>query len=155
MEVSQVQPYSGQDFFGSGGLFCIGQCLGRFLENCLTLSIVADKLEVIGQGMTGFSQSSYFGMFGSPLPGDADILDVGGDPLGEHELSFIEQSSKLPILFRVGASINVMNALNHKLVTTGEFSHPPDNNERLNWGGEYSFKDFFFVRGGYNFGYDV
>lgn len=73
------------------------------------------------------------------------------------ELSFIDdtQASKLPILFRVGATINVMSTLDHKLTTSGDFSHPPDNNERLNWGGEYSFKDFFYVRGGYNFGYDV
>jgi hypothetical protein len=73
------------------------------------------------------------------------------------QLSFIDasKSSKLPILFRVGAAINVMNTADHQIIASGEFSHPPDNKERLNWGGEYAFKNFFFLRAGYNFGYDV
>ncbi len=73
------------------------------------------------------------------------------------ELSYIDKSkaSKLPILFRVGASMNMLQSLDHKILTTAEFSHPPDNNERLNAGLEYGFKDFFFLRGGYNFGYDA
>ncbi|NNF07907.1 MAG: PorV/PorQ family protein [Candidatus Eisenbacteria bacterium] len=77
--------------------------------------------------------------------------------MGAGELSYVEdtQAAKLPILFRVGASINVLNSLEHRVVTSAEFSHPPDNAERLNWGGEYRFKDFFFLRGGMNFGYDA
>ena len=35
-----------------------------------------------------------------------------------------------------------------------EFSHPPDNSERLNLGAEYSFRKYLFLRGGYNFNYD-
>jgi len=77
--------------------------------------------------------------------------------MGAGELSYIDasKSAKLPIMFRVGASINVLNMLDHGVITSTEFSHPPDNNERLNWGGEYRFKDFFFLRGGMNFGYDA
>jgi type IX secretion system protein PorV len=73
------------------------------------------------------------------------------------QLSYIDpaKSSKLPILFRVGAAINIMQSAEHQVMMTGEFSHPPDNKERLNAGGEYSFKNFFFLRGGYNFGYDA
>lgn len=73
------------------------------------------------------------------------------------ELSYIDEAraSKLPILFRVGASMNLMQRAEHQLMITGEFSHPPDNKERLNGGAEYTFKNFFFLRGGYNFGYDV
>ncbi len=73
------------------------------------------------------------------------------------ELSYIDgaKSAKLPILFRVGGSIMAWQALEHQVVTTAEFSHPPDNNERLNVGAEYAFKNFFFLRGGTNFGYDA
>ena len=77
--------------------------------------------------------------------------------MGVSELSYIDDTNaaKLPILFRVGAAINIVQQLDHVLMTTAEFSHPPDNNERLNWGAEYGFKDFLFIRGGYNFGYDI
>ncbi len=73
------------------------------------------------------------------------------------QLSYIDnaKAAKIPILFRVGAAMNVYQALDHQVLTTAEFSHPPDNNERLNWGAEYAYKDFFFLRGGYNFGYDA
>ena len=63
-------------------------------------------------------------------------------------------SVKLPILFRVGMSMNVYSSGQHSLLSAAEFSHPPDNSERLNWGGEYAFRNFFFLRGGYNFNYD-
>jgi len=77
--------------------------------------------------------------------------------MGVSELSYIDDthSAKIPIMFRVGAAINVINQLDHVVVTSAEFSHPPDNNERLNFGGEYTFKNFFSLRTGYNFGYDA
>ena len=50
--------------------------------------------------------------------------------------------------------MNIVESANNGLLMSAEFSHPPDNSERLNVGGEYSFKDFFFARGGYNIGYD-
>jgi hypothetical protein len=36
-----------------------------------------------------------------------------------------------------------------------EFSHPPDNSERVNLGAEYSFHKYLFLRGGYSFNYDA
>ena len=36
-----------------------------------------------------------------------------------------------------------------------EFSHPPDNSERMNVGAEYSFHKYAFLRGGYNLNYDA
>jgi outer membrane protein assembly factor BamA len=36
-----------------------------------------------------------------------------------------------------------------------EFSHPPDNAERLNVGTEYSYKNLIHLRGGYNINYDA
>ena len=77
--------------------------------------------------------------------------------MGISALSYIDAANeaKIPIQFRVGASINLMEALDHTLMTSAEFSHPPDNNEHLNWGLEYGFKEFLYFRTGYNFGYDA
>ncbi len=64
------------------------------------------------------------------------------------------ESVKLPILFRLGSSVNLLERGPHVVLSAIEFSHPPDNAERGNWGAEYAFRDFLFARGGYKFNYD-
>lgn len=71
------------------------------------------------------------------------------------EMKFIERSVKMPTIFRVGMSMNLYESESHLLTSAGEFSHPPDNQERASWGAEYGFKEFFFARGGYQFKYDL
>jgi hypothetical protein len=70
------------------------------------------------------------------------------------EMKFIEDSVKMPIVFRLGSSIRLVQTGPHALLSAVEFSHPPDNAERGNFGGEYGFRDFFFLRSGYKFNYD-
>ncbi|HWN80516.1 MAG TPA: PorV/PorQ family protein [Candidatus Udaeobacter sp.] len=70
------------------------------------------------------------------------------------EMEFIEDTVKMPIVFRLGSSIKVVESGPHAALAAVEFSHPPDNAERGNLGSEYSFKDFLFIRGGYKFNYD-
>lgn len=71
------------------------------------------------------------------------------------EMQFIEDSVKMPIIFRLGSSIMLYQSGPHNVLTAVEFSHPPDNAERGNWGAEYGFRDFLFLRGGYKFNYDT
>jgi len=73
------------------------------------------------------------------------------------EYSFLSDSESisLPIIFRLGSSINLIERGPHALLSSVEFSHPPDNAERGNWGAEYGFREFFFLRGGYKFNYDT
>lgn len=71
------------------------------------------------------------------------------------EMKFIEDSVKMPTVFRVGMAMKVYESGSSRVVTSGEFSHPPDNNERAAWGMEYGFKEFFFARTGYQFKYDL
>jgi hypothetical protein len=42
-----------------------------------------------------------------------------------------------------------------RLLAAAEFTHPPDNSEKLNLGAEYSFRDYLFLRGGYKMNYDT
>ncbi len=77
------------------------------------------------------------------------IQNIGSD------MQFIEDTVKMPTVFRVGMSMNLYESDAHLLTMAGEFSHPPDNNERASWGTEYGFKEFFFARGGYQFRYDL
>lgn len=79
------------------------------------------------------------------------IQNIGG------QFTYIDvnKSAKVPTVFRVGASMNLLDSGRNAFLASAEFSHPPDNNERVNIGGEYSFKDFLFARAGYNISYDA
>lgn len=70
------------------------------------------------------------------------------------EVDFDNRASKLPTLFKVGLSVDAYRSGAHTLLASGEFQHPVDNNERMNVGMEYTFNQFFMLRGGYNIGYD-
>lgn len=69
-------------------------------------------------------------------------------------MQFLDRPVKVPTIFRVGLSANLYNDGTHSLLSAVDFSHPPDNKERLNMGAEYNFRDYFFLRGGYKLGYD-
>ena len=70
------------------------------------------------------------------------------------EIKFIDRSARIPAIFRVGTSATLMSSGDQKLIGSFEFSHPPDNSERMNVGAEYSFHKYLFLRGGYNIHYD-
>ena len=71
------------------------------------------------------------------------------------DLKFIEKAAPLPINFKFGGSINVIEGADHVLTLVAEGSHPSDNLEKYNAGLEYTFHDRFSLRGGYRFNYDT
>jgi hypothetical protein len=77
------------------------------------------------------------------------IQNIGSD------MTFIDEKVKMPVFFRVGGSFNILQQGDSRLLTSAEFTHPPDNSEKLNLGAEYGFRDFFFLRGGYKLNYDT
>jgi hypothetical protein len=77
------------------------------------------------------------------------IQNVGSD------MTFIEEKVKMPVFFRVGGSAQMFQQGESRLLATAEFTHPPDNSEKLNMGGEYGFRDYLFLRGGYKLNYDT
>ncbi|HEX7079130.1 MAG TPA: PorV/PorQ family protein [Candidatus Eisenbacteria bacterium] len=77
------------------------------------------------------------------------IQNVGSD------MKFIDEKVKMPVFFRVGGSFDVFQQGENRLITAAEFTHPPDNSEKLNLGAEYSFHDYLFLRGGYKLNYDT
>jgi hypothetical protein len=109
----------------------------------------------VSEGLAEFSQQAMAFDIGT-------LYDVGtlGMRIGMSisnigsEMQFIERTARMPSIFRVGMSAVVMQRSDQKLVGAVDFSHPPDNSERLNLGAEYSFRKYLFVRGGYGFNYD-
>jgi hypothetical protein len=76
------------------------------------------------------------------------IQSLGG------KVNYDSREAKIPTMFKVGLSMAAYQRGAHSLYGVGEFAHPSDNTETMNLGAEYAFNQFFFLRGGYNFGYD-
>ena len=76
------------------------------------------------------------------------IQSLGG------KINYDSREAKIPTTFKVGLSMAAYQRGAHSLLGVGEFSHPSDNTETVNLGAEYGFNQFFYLRGGYNFGYD-
>ena len=55
----------------------------------------------------------------------------------------------LPLIFRVGVAMDVLQTDQHRITVAVDANHPNDNTEYVNIGGEYGFNDLFFVRVGY------
>ncbi len=155
MERTTVYNPDGDGTYFDAGYSAFGLTYARSLTDKFsvggTMSLVHAGLDDQTSNALSFDVGTLYDTGYRSLKIGMEIQNMGS------ELSYIDgaKAAKLPILFRVGAAMNVFQSLNHSVLTTAEFSHPPDNNERLNWGAEYAFKDFFFLRGGYNFGYDA
>ena len=55
----------------------------------------------------------------------------------------------LPLLFRIGVSTNAIKTDNYRWTVALDALHPNDNYETLNIGTEFAFKEFLFLRAGF------
>ncbi|MEN3038229.1 MAG: PorV/PorQ family protein [Candidatus Kryptonium sp.] len=77
------------------------------------------------------------------------IYTVGGGT-GNNINAFIQTDKfEMPLIFRVGLSNDFIKTESQRLTTAIDAIHPNDNTEYVNLGVEYSFKEIFFLRGGY------
>ncbi len=58
-------------------------------------------------------------------------------------------SYPLPLTFRVGVAMDVLNLENNRLTIAADAQHPNDNAESLNVGAEYTLFNLISLRGGY------
>lgn len=79
-------------------------------------------------------------------PFDPDPENFGNDAIN---VEFETQSFQLPLMFRFGISYNLQMSGAGSLLISTDLLHPGNNTESINIGGEYAFKDFVFIRGGY------
>jgi hypothetical protein len=135
------------------GDMAVGVTYGRSLTDKFSAGIGVSYLQSTLASYTGNALVFDFGTlyntgYRSLRIGMA-IQNIGSD------MTFIDDQVKMPTVFRVGMSMNLYESGSQMLVMAGDFSHPPDNNERASWGVEYGFKEFFFLRSGYQFNYDL
>ncbi|MDW7678956.1 MAG: PorV/PorQ family protein [bacterium] len=75
------------------------------------------------------------------------------------EVKYQTEGFQLPLTFTIGISMNVFDLFGeghemHSLLISMDALHPRAYSERLNFGGEYWFKQMFALRCGYNYNYD-
>jgi hypothetical protein len=151
-ERTVFRPEGTGQFFDAGDL-AVGLTYGRSFTDKFSAGISANYVQ---STLATFTESAYTFDFGTLYDTGYRSLRIGMaiQNIGS-DMQFIEQTVKMPTVFRVGMSMNLYESDAHLLTTAGEFSHPPDNKERASWGAEYGFKEFFFARGGYQFRYDL
>ncbi|GAB4328128.1 MAG: hypothetical protein Kow0037_02230 [Calditrichia bacterium] len=88
------------------------------------------------------------------MQGDDLLLQVDPDPTisGNNETInayYQTEEFDLPLIFRVGLSMEVINTADNQLTLAVDAIHPNDNSESVNVGGEYRFKNLVSLRAGY------
>jgi hypothetical protein len=144
-------PYGDDTYFDAGDM-AFGLSYARSLTDKFS---VGGTLNLVRSGLDEYSSQSNTIDFGTIYDTGFKSLRIGMSIANAgSEMKFIDRGVKMPVIFRLGMSMNVYQNGPHSVLSAAEFSHPPDNAERANWGAEYSFQDFFFARTGYNFNYD-
>jgi hypothetical protein len=70
------------------------------------------------------------------------------------EIEYIEESFQLPLTFKIGLSMNLVDLLDeandqHSFLFSVDAAHPRDYKEQLHIGGEYTFMNILSLRAGY------
>ena len=154
VETTAYQPNpeqgTGQTF--DAGMMTFGLTYGRSFTDKFSAGVTGNFAH---EGLADLSQQFFTFDVGT-------LYDVGtlGMKIGMaisnigSQVRFIDRQARIPTIFRVGTSATLLQTADQKVLGAFEFSHPPDNSERLNVGAEYSFHKYLFLRGGYNFNYD-
>jgi hypothetical protein len=106
----------------------------------------------IGMAMTNFGGKMKLSGRDLTLKNIVAHPEVGGSSGQSVDLQV--GSWSLPLMFRVGLSLEVFQNGPNALLLASDFTHPTDADERLHFGAEYSLSNRLFLRGGYKFNYD-
>ncbi len=139
--------------------FSIGGSVKYIQQTIWNESSNAFAMDVGLQYLTGFNDMK-LGMsitnFGTEMQMEGkDLLqrvDLDPDAIGHNENivgNLKTESWPLPLFFRVGVSMDVLNTATSRLTVAVDALRPTDNDESLNVGGEYGFREMVYLRGGY------
>lgn len=141
---------TGRTFMANDFAFSVGY--GRYLTDRFSVGVT---IRYIGEFFHDYSASSWSADVGTSYDTGyrgfklaMAITNFGPD------IKFIERDAPLPINFKFGGSINVVQGLEHHLVFAAEGWHPSDNLEKYNAGMEYIYRNVVSLRAGGRFNYD-
>jgi long-subunit fatty acid transport protein len=161
---TEFQPFGTGDYFGFGDMalavtysrkmtdqFSFGGTV-RYIEETL------DKLKMrgvmidlgtyywTGLGTTRFAVAVT--NFGNQLAPDGQVVLIGKRSNSQW------QAFSPPTEFRIGFAFEPYQDEINKITASIQLNHPNDNSENLSTGVEYSWKNTFYLRGGYKFNVD-
>ena len=167
------QPEGTGEYFSAGDL-ALNVSYARNLTDRFSIGISAKYIQqkIWHMSATGFAidvgtlfRTDLFGgmvigasisNFGTPLQlagKDArQDIQVDNTKLGSNSQipADIEMDSwDLPLIFQIGVSTKILNTQDYKITIAIDALHPNNDNESMNAGMEFAFKDYFYVRGGY------
>lgn len=103
----------------------------------------------IGMAITNFDFGNDMTLSGDDLRRAIDIDENKSGNNDRLEAYLGVDSWSLPLLFKVGVAMDVINTESHKVELALDAKHPNDNSESLDVGVEYGFNKMIFFRGGY------
>lgn len=161
---TEYQPFGTGEYFSFGDIalavtysrkmteqFSFGGTV-RYIEETL------DKLKMRGVMIdlgtyywTGLGTSRFavsVSNFGNQLAPDGEVVLIGKRSTSNW------QSFSPPTVFRIGFALEPYQDEYNKLTASIQLNHPNDNSENFATGLEYSWRNMFFLRGGYKFNVD-
>lgn len=169
---SEFFPEGTGEFFSAGD-FALGLSYGLSLTDHFSIGVTA---KYVGENIWHMSASTFAFDLGviylTPIEGlqlGMSIANVGGNMKFEGSDSFVNytfdpaQSGnnqklfadlkmdqwELPMFFRFGISMKVLNTETNSIVLSADANHPNDYGESINTGVQYGFRERVFLRAGY------
>ncbi len=102
---------------------------------------------ILGMSISNFGPKMQMQGTSSSVLFDPDPSTTGNN--GKIPANLTTEEWALPLNFKVGVAYKVLSDETNKLILALDASHPNDNYESINLGGEYIFNDFLALRGGY------
>ncbi len=139
----------------SAGDFAFSVSYGRFLTDKFSIGITA---KFIHEGLELETTSGWAADVGTCYNSGYRNFKIGMaitnfGPDFKYDIANARQFP-LPMNFKFGASIDLLNSDSHLLILGADGNHPADNLEKYNFGAEYWFQDKFSLRIGERFNYD-
>ncbi len=166
MEITTLEKPGGTGEFFSLTNFAMGLSYARYLTDRFSVGVTGKVVheKYYSHGYTTWAldlgtqyHTSFHGLvlgmsimhFAPEVHFSGDYIDYSDSKSYGVNKSKTFNNYSLPINFRFGAAINLMNSGSHHLTGAADMVHPNNNLEQYNLGLEYGFDQLFFLRGGY------
>jgi len=169
MEVTTIEMSEGTGEMFNLTNYAIGLTYARFLTDRVSVGLTTKMVseDYFGYGYSTWAidlgtvyRTSFHGLklgmailhFAPEVRFSGTYWDYSDSENADKEKNF--ETYSLPVNFRFGVSMNILEKANHKIMVAADMIHPNNNLEQYNLGLEYSFMKMFCLRGGYKINTD-
>ncbi len=173
MEITSLDAPNGTGEFFSLSNYTLGLSYARYLTDHVSVGITGKLVreEYLDHGYSAWSldlgsiyRTGFHGLklgmsimhFGPEVRFSGEYIDYSDQQsyLPDPQVPKEFETYSLPVMFRFGSSINLLEKPGHRLTAAGDMIHPNNNVEQYNLGVEYAFREMVSLRSGYKFAAD-